>query len=127
MPEYIASGKDRFAESSVKVSADSDAAALFAARQKLPVITGLERIETNGTLTPVTGLTFDSPHTILESESETHDQRSAPIKRRERFRRGIAYLFVFFGACIGMEYCNYKVNARSAAHPASATMPQNPP
>src|SRR5262249_34845363 len=125
MAEYIASGKDRFAEGSVKVTADSDAEALAAARKKLPVITGLERVEADGSLSRITGLAFDSPNTVLESEVQKHEDRSAQVRRGQGIRRGVVYLFVFFGACIAMEYCDYHFRPRPAAHPGSTTMPMD--
>jgi hypothetical protein len=93
MPEYIASGKDLYADVSVKVEAASASEALAAAKQRIPIITALERIEPDGSLTPQTDVPFDSPAKELRSASEAAREQAVAVQRTDRTRRFLLAMF----------------------------------
>ena len=85
MPTYIASGKDKFSESSVKVSAQTDDEAFALAKQRLPLVLGLERIEPDGILVRITNQPFDDPKQAPQPDAnEDHYQKRHKIQRANK-------------------------------------------
>ncbi len=126
MPDYIASGKDAHSESSIKVTAFTNIEAFQAAKRQLPIVSKLERIEPDGTFTPVTGLPFDDIRTEIRSLNDLHDEAGSRQRAHAipDWLKLTIFVVVLIGTATRLLQC---AAALSQNQPASATTQQSDP
>lgn len=105
MATYIASGKNVHHECSMKVFGETDEEAFRDAKSALPVVSKLERIEEDGTLTPVMGLPYDDLNRSEVVDPQVAEKEKA--KTRNSFRREIEITIAVVLAIAGMEACSW--------------------
>jgi hypothetical protein len=105
MHSYVASGKDFRSECSLKVEGASDVEAFHAAKRRLPVVTKLERIEDDGTLTTCSGLPFDDLQTEVRSPDDMRLEQGVIAEKKSRMGRLILMLVLVIILGKGMNMC----------------------
>jgi len=121
---YIASGKDAHHECSVKVFGETDEEAFRDAKSAIPVVSKLERIEPDGTLTPITGLPYDDLNTVEAEDPEV--VRAEKAKVASDHVRKLKILGMFFLAFILLQQCMRLMLPPSAGSDGRMPVPVQP-
>jgi hypothetical protein len=122
---YIASGKDVHHECSMKVFGETDEEAFRDAKSALPVVSNLERIEEDGTLTPVTGLPYDDLN--CSEVVDPQEVAKEKFKIRLAWRRELEITVVVVLTLIALEACNhwmFRASPTASQQPIPVFTPQ---